>query len=328
MSRLSKAIQLLEELIAEVERLPTFQDGVVSESSSASGHPGGGDAAWDPRVPPGHTAYSWGLENDSSLAADVSWAPSVPQGHTAFSWKSATGNAAAGSAATGIAVKPETLEPQQQGASEQSTNQAKKEKQQPKSQQGNKPQSKPQKAKQAAPPENEVPLFYRLDIRVGKIVKAWKHSNADSMFIELIDIGGEEPRQVCSGVYGKIPQDKFEGSMVLCIVNLKPSDLRGTMSYGMVLAASTADKSVVELVLPPSNAPLGVRVYLDGDEDSKLEDWMADAEINAKGKKNVWALMHDKLVVDADGIVRYDGRALRTLDGLITSPTLRNVKVG
>ncbi len=36
----------------------------------------------------------------------------------------------------------------------------------------------------------------RLDIRAGKIVKAWKHPKADKLYIEHIDVGEKEPRTV------------------------------------------------------------------------------------------------------------------------------------
>merc|ERR550525_597800 len=44
--------------------------------------------------------------------------------------------------------------------------------------------------------------FTRLDIRVGRIVKAWKHENADSLYVELIDLGEGDGkyRQVISGL--------------------------------------------------------------------------------------------------------------------------------
>lgn len=37
-----------------------------------------------------------------------------------------------------------------------------------------------------------------LDIRVGQIVKVGRHPDADSLYVEEIDIGEEQPRQVRS----------------------------------------------------------------------------------------------------------------------------------
>jgi tRNA-binding EMAP/Myf-like protein len=51
------------------------------------------------------------------------------------------------------------------------------------------------KAVVAAPVE--APVFSRLDLRVARILKAWKHPNADGLYIEEIDVGEDKPRQVC-----------------------------------------------------------------------------------------------------------------------------------
>ena len=39
-----------------------------------------------------------------------------------------------------------------------------------------------------------------VDVRVGKVLKAYKHPEADKLYIEEIDVGEEEPRQICSGL--------------------------------------------------------------------------------------------------------------------------------
>ena len=47
---------------------------------------------------------------------------------------------------------------------------------------------------------------------------------------------------------------------VLVWVNLKPRKLAGIMSNGMVMCASSEDKSVVELVRPPLGSKVGDRI--------------------------------------------------------------------
>lgn len=44
-----------------------------------------------------------------------------------------------------------------------------------------------------------------LDIRVGQIIRAWKHEEADSLYIEEVDVGEPEPRIICSGLVNYIP---------------------------------------------------------------------------------------------------------------------------
>lgn len=44
-----------------------------------------------------------------------------------------------------------------------------------------------------------------LDIRVGRILKAWRHEEADSLYVEEVDVGESEPRTICSGLVKYMP---------------------------------------------------------------------------------------------------------------------------
>lgn len=44
-----------------------------------------------------------------------------------------------------------------------------------------------------------------LDIRVGRIVKVWRHEEADTLYVEEVDVGEPEPRTICSGLVNYIP---------------------------------------------------------------------------------------------------------------------------
>lgn len=50
----------------------------------------------------------------------------------------------------------------------------------------------------------------RLDIRVGLIKKAQKHPDADSLYVEEIDVGGGETRTVVSGLVKYIPLEEMQ----------------------------------------------------------------------------------------------------------------------
>ena len=39
-----------------------------------------------------------------------------------------------------------------------------------------------------------------VDVRVGKVLKCYKHEEADKLYVEEVDVGEEEPRQICSGL--------------------------------------------------------------------------------------------------------------------------------
>ncbi|CAN1334374.1 Probable methionine--tRNA ligase [Linum perenne] len=85
----------------------------------------------------------------------------------------------------------------------------------------------------------------RLDIRVGLIKKAQKHPDADSLYVEEIDVGEAEPRTVVSGLVKYIPLEEMQNRKVCVLCNLKPATMRGIKSQAMVLAASNSDHTMV-----------------------------------------------------------------------------------
>ena len=50
----------------------------------------------------------------------------------------------------------------------------------------------------------------KLDIRVGLIRKAEKHPDADSLYVEEIDVGEDAPRTVVSGLVKFIPLEEMQ----------------------------------------------------------------------------------------------------------------------
>lgn len=79
----------------------------------------------------------------------------------------------------------------------------------------------------------------KLDIRVGKIVEVKRHPDADSLYVEKIDLGESNgPRTIVSGLVNFVPLNEMENRMVIVLANLKPVNLRGIFSHGMVLCAS------------------------------------------------------------------------------------------
>lgn len=78
----------------------------------------------------------------------------------------------------------------------------------------------------------------RLDIRVGKIIEVSRHPDADSLYVEKIDLGEEQPRTIVSGLVNFIPEEEMQDRMVVVLCNLKAAKMRGVESQGMVLCAS------------------------------------------------------------------------------------------
>lgn len=95
----------------------------------------------------------------------------------------------------------------------------------------------------------------KLDLRVARIIEAGPHPNADKLLLLKIDIGTEQ-RQICAGIRGFYEPEQLVGKNIIVIANLAPRTMRGEVSQGMLLAASTADRSdVVVLTTEHDIAP-------------------------------------------------------------------------
>lgn len=89
-----------------------------------------------------------------------------------------------------------------------------------------------------------------LEIRVGKIVEVVKHPEADSLYVEKVDLGEVSgPRTIVSGLVEYCSADQLLNSDVVVLCNLKPRALKGIMSQGMLLCASNKAESKVCFVL-------------------------------------------------------------------------------
>jgi aminoacyl tRNA synthase complex-interacting multifunctional protein 1 len=96
-----------------------------------------------------------------------------------------------------------------------------------------------------------------------------KHPEADSLYVEQIDVGEAEPRTVCSGLVKYMSEDQIRGATVIVVCNLKPVTMRGVKSFAMLLCASSRDgkdDGGIEFVTPPEGSKAGERVYFEGDK--------------------------------------------------------------
>ncbi len=82
-----------------------------------------------------------------------------------------------------------------------------------------------------------------IDLRAAKIVEITRHPEADKLYIETLDAGDEEPRQIVSGLVPFYKEEELLGKTIILVYNLKPANLRGVKSHGMLLAASTESEN-------------------------------------------------------------------------------------
>lgn len=217
---------------------------------------------------------------------------------------------------------------------------------------------KPKKEKQPKQPKNapapDKPFSPALiDLRVGHILKAVNHPNADSLYVSTVAVGdppgtdntseyeGKVVRTVCSGLNGLVPLEEMQGRKIVAVCNLKPVTMRGIKSAAMVLAASPRvapgeddhHAGPVELVNPPADAEAGERVYFEGFE--------GEPEPVLNPKKKVWEDNQVGFTTTADKVVAFEptkveklkdsGKTevaqLRTKQGTCSVKTLTNATV-
>ncbi|KAJ5102071.1 hypothetical protein NUU61_004293 [Penicillium alfredii] len=202
----------------------------------------------------------------------------------------------------------------------------------------NKKEKKEKKEKQPKPPPAPAaPLAPSLiDLRVGHILRAVNHPNADSLYVSTIDCGdapdtdntsldeetGKTVRTVCSGLNGLVPLEEMQGRKIVAVCNLKPVTMRGIKSCAMVLAASPrvaegedSHAGPVELVSPPADAPAGERVGFQGWNEGEPEKVL-------NPKKKVWETFQPGFTTTENLEVAFDSSAVPSVQGQEGKPAI------
>lgn len=102
--------------------------------------------------------------------------------------------------------------------------------------------------------------FQKLDLRIGKILKVDDHPNADKLFVLTVDLGEEKTRTIVAGLKTFYKKENLENKKAIFIANLEPANLRGIESNGMILAASSEDKSIVAILQPEKGLETGSKI--------------------------------------------------------------------
>ncbi|KAF6778316.1 hypothetical protein AHF37_02046 [Paragonimus kellicotti] len=106
----------------------------------------------------------------------------------------------------------------------------------------------------------------RLDMRVGRIVEVQQHPDADSLYVEKVDLGEGRLRTVVSGLVKFVPIEALQDRVGIFMCNLKPAKMRGVESEAMLMCASAPEVGQVEpLILESSTeVQLGEPVVVPG----------------------------------------------------------------
>ncbi|MBL7073337.1 MAG: hypothetical protein ISS33_06145 [Candidatus Omnitrophica bacterium] len=99
--------------------------------------------------------------------------------------------------------------------------------------------------------------FKKLELKIGKIVNAKIHPDADRLYVLDVDLG-EETKQIVAGIRKSYSEDELVGKHVVVATNLEPATIRGEESNGMVLAAAS-DKGPI-IIVPEKDVSTGAVV--------------------------------------------------------------------
>lgn len=160
-----------------------------------------------------------------------------------------------------------------------------------------------------------------IDLRVGRIVKVERHPTADKLYVEEIDVGEDTPRPIASGLVPHYSLEEMQDRMIVVICNLKPRNLVGFKSHGMVLCAAgvSADGSEkVEFVEPPPGSKPGDRIVGEGLSGEPLTPNQVD-------KQKAFEAVATGLLANSEGVAVWNNHRLVTSSGgVCKAPTVRN----
>lgn len=88
--------------------------------------------------------------------------------------------------------------------------------------------------------------FAKLDLRVGKVLKAEKVDGSDNLIRLLVNLGPEYgERKILTGIAKWYKPIQLKNKKFIFVVNLAPKQMLKEMSSGMVLCADFDQKAVI-----------------------------------------------------------------------------------
>lgn len=142
-----------------------------------------------------------------------------------------------------------------------------------------------------------------LDVRVGRFTNVRRHPSADRLYVEDMDLGSER-RTIISGIVENYTIEELEGTLCLVICNMKPKNMMGVTSHGMIMCAS--NHTQLSIVRPPSGAQPGDRVAFDATAANEIpstsEDVTSSSPIPVHSSQKTRALL-SHLHTDGQGTV-------------------------
>ncbi|MBQ7481773.1 MAG: methionine--tRNA ligase [Lachnospiraceae bacterium] len=109
-----------------------------------------------------------------------------------------------------------------------------------------------------AKPEIEYDDFAKLQLQVGEIIACEEVKKSKKLLCSKVKIGSGV-RQIVSGIKAHYKPEEMVGKKVMVLVNLKPREIAGVLSEGMLLCAEDAEGNLA-LMIPEKPMPSGAEI--------------------------------------------------------------------
>jgi methionyl-tRNA synthetase len=148
--------------------------------------------------------------------------------------------------------------------------------------------------------------FSKLDLRVAKIIDVKDHPNADTLYMMHLDLGALGKRVIVAGMKPYYSKDELKDRNIIIVANLKPANIRGVKSNGMLLAAEDGKENCS--LLKPGDANPGSEIFIAGvpREPKKILEFEDFKKVNMTINEKQEATYGDKILMGEKGKIVSD----------------------
>ncbi|MBP8083700.1 MAG: methionine--tRNA ligase [Spirochaetes bacterium] len=105
----------------------------------------------------------------------------------------------------------------------------------------------------------EITDFAKVELRVAEVLSAEKVEGSAKLLKLQIDTGSDK-RQIIAGIGEKMTPENIKGKKIIVVANLKPAEIFGNKSEGMLLAAKKSKKDLPSVIIVDDSIETGSRL--------------------------------------------------------------------
>ncbi|HPY03475.1 MAG TPA: methionine--tRNA ligase subunit beta, partial [Spirochaetota bacterium] len=105
----------------------------------------------------------------------------------------------------------------------------------------------------------EITDFAKVELRVAEVLTAEKVEGSAKLLKLQIDTGSDK-RQIIAGIGEKMTPENIKGKKIIVVANLKPAEIFGNKSEGMLLAAKKSKKDLPSVIIVDDSIETGSRL--------------------------------------------------------------------